>query len=81
MGFDVRAIPAEEFSTWVAATRSAGDRLDTAQYARLAAPSINNAPKTFGQVSPGLFNAVVHGKGAVPTSLSETPRRDTGTNP
>jgi cytochrome o ubiquinol oxidase subunit 2 len=81
MQFDVRAVPAGEFSTWVAGTHDAAQRLDAEQYARLAAPSVRNAQMAFGQVSPDLFDAVVHGKGTVPTSLSASPRQDPGTNP
>ena len=81
MQFDVRAVPAAEFSTWVATTRNGTDRLDAEQYARLAAPSVSNAQATFGQVSPGLFDAVVHSRGAVPAGPIEAPRPDTGANP
>jgi len=56
MRFTVDAVPSEDFSRWVAATRGAGPVLDTQAYAGLAKPSQAVAPFTFRAVAPGLFN-------------------------
>ena len=59
MHFDVRAVPADEFTAWIAATRNTGPTLDAASYAALAKQSMNTAPFTFGAVDPGLFHDIV----------------------
>ncbi|WP_428532097.1 ubiquinol oxidase subunit II [Rhodopila sp.] len=58
MHFDVRAVPAEQFSTWVDATRKTGPTLDSATYTELAKQSIKVAPFTYHAVDPGLFQRV-----------------------
>jgi cytochrome o ubiquinol oxidase subunit 2 len=69
MRFDVRAVPLEEYKTWVASTKANGESLDTARYVQLANPSRDDKPATFGQVSAGLFESIVHSHGA-PKALS-----------
>jgi cytochrome o ubiquinol oxidase subunit II len=59
MHFDVRAVPADQFSAWVNATRGAGPVLDAASYAALARQSIDVVPYTFGAVETGLFEQIV----------------------
>jgi cytochrome o ubiquinol oxidase subunit 2 len=64
MGFDVRAVPQEEYQAWLTATRESSEHLDTARYAQLAKPSRHEAPAIFGQVPDGLFDNIVHNHGA-----------------
>jgi cytochrome o ubiquinol oxidase subunit 2 len=64
MRFDVRAVPPEEYNAWVASTHVNGESLDTARYVQLANPSRDNKPATFGQVTDGLFESIVHSHGA-----------------
>jgi cytochrome o ubiquinol oxidase subunit II len=66
MRFDVRAVPAEEYEAWLASTHASADHLDVPRYARLAEPSRDDEPETFGQVAAGLFESIVHNHGAVP---------------
>jgi cytochrome o ubiquinol oxidase subunit II len=68
MRFDVRAVPAEEYQSWLASTRAGPDRLDVQRYARLAEPSRDNQPATFGEVAAGLFESIVRNHGAAPNS-------------
>ena len=70
MRFDVRAVPAEEYQAWVASTRTVTNHLDADRYAELAAPSRADEPTTFGDVTIGLFDGIVHNHGA-PTSSSK----------
>jgi cytochrome o ubiquinol oxidase subunit 2 len=64
MRFDVRAVPVEEYQAWLASTRTATNHLDSDRYAQLAAPSRADEPTTFGDVTTGLFDSIVHNHGA-----------------
>jgi cytochrome o ubiquinol oxidase subunit 2 len=66
MHFDVRAVSPAEYKAWLATTHGSGETLDTVRYAQLAAPSRHDEPVTFGQVTAGLFEGVVHNHGAPP---------------
>jgi cytochrome o ubiquinol oxidase subunit II len=59
MRFTVEAVPANQFTQWVDATRSAGPSLDPQAYAELARPSTAVAPFSYRAVSPDLFNGVL----------------------
>jgi cytochrome o ubiquinol oxidase subunit 2 len=59
MHFDVRAVPADQFAAWIAATRNTGPTLNAESYAALAKQSINTTPFNFGAVDPGLFHEIV----------------------
>jgi cytochrome o ubiquinol oxidase subunit II len=55
MHFEVRALPADQFTAWVEATRKGGSALDPASYTELARQSTHISPYTFGSVDPQLF--------------------------
>ncbi len=55
MRFTVDSVNSEEFSAWVAATRSAGPALDAAGYAELQKPSKYVVPFTYRTIDAGLF--------------------------
>ena len=59
MHFDVRAVPAQQFTAWIEATRSTGPSLDPTSYAALERQSMNTKPFTFRAIDPDLFNAIV----------------------
>ncbi len=59
MHFDVRAVPAERFDSWVDAARDKGPTLDVETYTALARQSTNVAPYTFRATEPGLFQQIV----------------------
>jgi cytochrome o ubiquinol oxidase subunit 2 len=59
MHFDVRAVPAEQFATWIDTARNTGPTLDAGNYATLARQSINTTPSTFRAVDPALFQQIV----------------------
>jgi len=69
MRFTVDAVPAENFSQWVTATRSAGPLLDAQTYTDLAKPSKAVAPFTYRAVAPNLFNGILNA-GAQPDDPS-----------
>jgi cytochrome o ubiquinol oxidase subunit 2 len=59
MRFKVQAVPAAQFDAWLGSARGAGATLDGRAYAELAKQSSYVKPKTYGAVTPGLFDAVV----------------------
>ena len=59
MHFDVLALPAERFASWIEATRKAGPTLDSESYADLATQSMDVQPFTFRTVDPELFQQIV----------------------
>jgi cytochrome o ubiquinol oxidase subunit II len=58
MHFEVRAVPADEFTAWVETTRKTGPTLDATSYAGLANQSVNNPPSTFSAADPDLFQKI-----------------------
>jgi cytochrome o ubiquinol oxidase subunit II len=59
MHFNTRAVPAQQFDAWVAATRSSGPVLDAQAYRGLLRQSVPPAPYTYRSVEPGLFADIV----------------------
>jgi cytochrome o ubiquinol oxidase subunit II len=59
MHFEVRAVPADQFSAWVEATRKAGPTLNADSYATLVKQSINVNPFTYRAADPDLFQQIV----------------------
>jgi cytochrome o ubiquinol oxidase subunit 2 len=59
MHFDVRAVPTDQFTAWVEATRNTGETLDAASYATLATQNIDTQPFTYRAVDPALFQQIV----------------------
>jgi cytochrome o ubiquinol oxidase subunit 2 len=66
MQFDVVVLPAQGFADWISQVRAHGDNLDSLQYAQLSRQSHRDAPRTFGAVSEGLFEAIVANPGTAP---------------
>jgi cytochrome o ubiquinol oxidase subunit II len=58
MHFDVHAVPAEEFSTWIENTRATGPTLDAASYTMLSKQSLDVSPFTYRATSPELFQQI-----------------------
>jgi cytochrome o ubiquinol oxidase subunit 2 len=63
MQFKVQALPPDQFAMWAQGARGAGATLDAAGYAQLEKPSSYVKPMTYGAVAPGLFEAIVAGRG------------------
>jgi len=59
MRFIAKAVPARDFSGWVAQVRVAGSALDDSGYADLAKPSSDAPPTTYRSVVPNLFERIV----------------------
>ena len=59
MHFDVRVVPAEQFSKWAQDASGATQALDEDSYRQIARPSINNPPLTFRLADPNLFRSIV----------------------
>jgi cytochrome o ubiquinol oxidase subunit 2 len=59
MRFVVKALPAGDFTAWVATVRGVGAKLDNPGYAQLAKPSSAVRPTTYGTVDPKLFDSIV----------------------
>jgi cytochrome o ubiquinol oxidase subunit II len=58
MHFDVHAVPAEEFSTWIENTRATGPTLDAASYTTLSKQTLDVSPFTYRAASPELFQQI-----------------------
>jgi cytochrome o ubiquinol oxidase subunit 2 len=58
MDFDVNAVNAAQFASWVQAAKAKGPSLDASSYEILARQSQNVKPFTYKTVEPGLFNNV-----------------------
>jgi cytochrome o ubiquinol oxidase subunit 2 len=59
MHFTVRALPPEQFTAWIEATRKTGPTLDAASYETLSKQSVSTAPFTFRAADPALFHQIV----------------------
>jgi cytochrome o ubiquinol oxidase subunit 2 len=59
MDFRVQVLPPAEFDQWVTQQRGGDSVLNAEAYQELARQSVGVAPYTYGQVQPGLFDAVV----------------------
>jgi cytochrome o ubiquinol oxidase subunit 2 len=59
MYFNVDALPADQFTTWVSTAQGSGPNLDAQSYADLARQSTNVKPFTYRGVDPDLFRKVV----------------------
>jgi cytochrome o ubiquinol oxidase subunit 2 len=59
MRFTVRAVPPDEFTAWVAATRRDGPALDATSYAALTRQSTDQRAFTFREADPMLFHQIV----------------------
>jgi len=60
MHFDVRALPADQFTGWIETARKQGTPLTEKNYAALAKQSIDAPVMTFNDVEPDLFKKIVH---------------------
>ena len=60
MQFNVRALPADGYTKWLADAKASGPTLDTAAYAVLTKQGAGIKPATFRGVDPKLFDAVVN---------------------
>jgi cytochrome o ubiquinol oxidase subunit 2 len=59
MGFDVRAVSADEFRQWVGTAAATGPGLDSQSYRQLEQQSQNVVPFTYRDVEGGLFEAIL----------------------
>jgi cytochrome o ubiquinol oxidase subunit 2 len=59
MTFPARSVTAAEFDAWVAKVKKGPNRLDTAAYTALAAPSEGNPPVFYASVDGSLFDTVM----------------------
>ena len=59
MHFDVHALPADQFASWVETTRSNGPSLDADSYKKLARQSMDVQPFTYRDADPALFTKIV----------------------
>jgi cytochrome o ubiquinol oxidase subunit 2 len=62
MRFEVAAVPADQFATWVESAKAQGQALDSAAYTALAQPSKAVEPATYAPVAEGLFESISGGR-------------------
>jgi cytochrome o ubiquinol oxidase subunit 2 len=60
MNFKAAAMSRADFDGWVAEARASGEVLSLANYRKLEAPSVKNAPMTYAKVEKGLFDAIAN---------------------
>jgi cytochrome o ubiquinol oxidase subunit 2 len=60
MHFTADAVPAEQFTQWVAAARNTGTALNAQTYSDLAKPSKAVQPFTYRDVAPDLFSSILN---------------------
>jgi cytochrome o ubiquinol oxidase subunit 2 len=61
MGFELQAVPSDQFDAWVVKAHDQVLRMDRTAYKELAKPSVGNPALIFGAVEDGLFHRVVSG--------------------
>jgi cytochrome o ubiquinol oxidase subunit 2 len=59
MRFEVVALAAAQFQSWVDTTHGAGGVLDRPAFEQLARPATEHAVRTYGEVTAGLFDSIV----------------------
>jgi cytochrome o ubiquinol oxidase subunit 2 len=59
MGFNLKAVSAQEYARWIREAQGRGTALDSRAYAALTAPSKNTPPVTYSSVEPALFETIV----------------------
>jgi cytochrome o ubiquinol oxidase subunit 2 len=69
MQFKVHAVPPQQFAAWAQSARGSGQALDGRSYAQLSKPTSYVKPTTFGNVAPGLFEAIAAGRAPQPGQL------------
>ena len=62
MRFEVAAVPADQFASWVGSAKAQGRALDSAAYDALALPSKAVEPATYAPVADGLFESITGGR-------------------
>jgi cytochrome o ubiquinol oxidase subunit 2 len=62
MRFELAALPADQYAAWLESAKAQRGTLDRAAYETLTQPSEAVAPATYGQVAPGLFDAISAGR-------------------
>lgn len=79
MIFTARSSSQASFDAWVASAQHANDNLDSANYAALAKPSINNAVKDYSPVQDDLYTSLVEkymSHMQMDTATKKTPKHD-----
>ena len=71
MGFEVAALPADQFAHWVETTKAQGRALDPRSYGRLAQPSKAVEPATYAPVAEGLFEEISTGQASTDRTFEQ----------
>ena len=69
MEFAVHSVPPQQFAAWAASAHSAAGVLDANSYKQLSQPTSYVKPMIYGDVVPGLFDAIAAGKAPPPQQL------------
>ena len=69
MEFKVHSLSPQQFAAWAASAKGGGKVLDAKTYALLSQPTSYVKPMTFGNVAPGLFEAIATGRAPPPQQL------------
>lgn len=60
MRFEFLGMPDGEFNQWVSEVRADGEALSRARYKQLEKPSVDDPVQFFGEVAPGLYDAILN---------------------
>ena len=69
MEFKVHAVPPQQFAAWAQAVQGTGGMLDAGSYKLLSQPTSYVKPMAYGDVVPGLFEAIATGRAPPPQQL------------
>jgi cytochrome o ubiquinol oxidase subunit 2 len=69
MEFKVHSLPPGQFAAWAQSAHGSGQVLDGRAYKLLSQPTSYVKPMTYGNVAPGLFDAIATGRAPPPQSL------------
>jgi cytochrome o ubiquinol oxidase subunit 2 len=69
MEFAVHSVPPDQFLAWANGAHGAGPVLDANSYNQLSQPTSYVKPMIYGNVAPGLFEAIATGKAPPPQQL------------
>jgi cytochrome o ubiquinol oxidase subunit II len=71
MRFEVAAVPADQFATWMEHAKAQGRPLDSAAYNALTQPSKAVEPATYAPVAEGLFESISGGRVSADQAVHE----------
>lgn len=73
MRFQARAVSAEQFREWLQKVKRSPNKLDSARFAQLEKPSVQNPVAYFSSVRQNLFDTIVESFATIPAAKTVSP--------